>query len=224
MTEKESAEADDKAPGGQAGSAAAAGDEQRPNRGGAAAGDPRAGEPHADDSGVAAEADASAAADVAPEDERLALQQRAEAAEARAQEYWDRIVRMEAEKDNIRKRAEKDAASARKQALEKFAGEILAVRDSLELGQDAAHRDDADIDKIREGTDLTLKMLTQALEKFDIEEVNPVGEKFDPELHQAMSTQEASEGQPANTVTQVVQKGYRMGDRLLRPALVIVAK
>lgn len=153
-----------------------------------------------------------------------ALQERVEQAEARAQEYWDRVVRMEAEKDNIRKRAEKDVTSARKQSLEKFATELLAVRDSLELGRDAANQTDADIDKIREGTELTLKMLTQAFDKFNIEEINPVGEKFDPELHQAMSTQEADEDHPANTVTTVVQKGYRLEDRLLRPALVIVAK
>ena len=152
------------------------------------------------------------------------LRARLEEAEARAQEYWDRILRMEAEKDNIRKRAEKDAASARRQALEKFATEMLAVRDSLELGYDAANQEDADIGKIREGTELTLKMLTQALEKFDIEEISPHGEKFDPELHQAMSTQPADDEHPANTVVSVVQKGYRLEERLLRPALVIVAK
>jgi len=158
------------------------------------------------------------------EDELTELRRRAEEAEAQAQEYWDRILRMEAEKDNIRKRAERDAASARRQSLEKFATEILAVRDSLELGHQAACQEDADLTRIREGTELTLKMLTQALEKFQIEEINPVGEKFDPELHQAMSMQEAGEDQPANTVTTVVQKGYRLEERLLRPALVIVAK
>lgn len=151
------------------------------------------------------------------------LRQRLEEAEARAQEYWDKLLRAEAEKENIRKRAERDAASARRQALEKFAAEILSVRDSLELGQEAASQEEADLDKIREGTDLTLKMLTQAMEKFSIEELNPLGEKFDPELHQAMSMQDA-EGQEPNTVTAVVQKGYRLGERLLRPALVMVAK
>lgn len=151
------------------------------------------------------------------------LRHRLEEAEARANEYWEKLLRAEAEKENIRKRAERDAASARRQALEKFAGEILAVRDSLELGRDAANQEDADIEKIREGTELTLKMLTQAMEKFDIEEIDPLGEKFDPELHQAMSMQEA-EGQESNTVTAVVQKGYRLDDRLLRPALVMVAK
>lgn len=153
-----------------------------------------------------------------------ALRQRAEAAEAQAQEYWDRILRMEAEKDNIRKRAEKDIANARRQAVEKFANEMLGVRDSLELGRDAAQKDDADLAQIREGTELTLNMLTQAMAKFDIQEIDPVGEKFDPDLHQAMSTQEATDDQPANTVTMVMQKGYRLEDRLLRPALVVVAK
>jgi len=161
--------------------------------------------------------------DSATEDETEQLRARLEEVEARASEYWEKLLRAEAEKDNIRKRAEREAASARRQALEKFAGELLAVRDSLELGQNAANREDASVEKIREGTELTLQMLVQAMEKFDIEEINPLGEKFDPELHQAMSMQEA-EGYASNTVTQVVQKGYRMEDRLLRPALVMVAK
>lgn len=151
------------------------------------------------------------------------LNQELEAARAEADDYWQRYVRAEAEKENIRKRAEKDAENARRQGMEKLANELLSVRDSLELGVDAAHQEDADVPKIREGTELTLKMLIQAMEKCDIEEINPVGEKFDPELHQAMSMQEA-EGQESNTVVSVMQKGYRVGDRLLRPALVMVAK
>ena len=146
-----------------------------------------------------------------------------EAAEARADENWQRVLRTEAEKENIRKRAERDVESAHKYGVEKMANELLAVRDSLELGVDAAQQDDADIAKVREGTELTLRMLTQAMEKFGIEEIDPLGQKFDPELHQAMSMQEA-EGHESNTVFQVMQKGYRLNERLLRPALVMVAK
>lgn len=144
-------------------------------------------------------------------------------AEARADENWQRVLRTEAEKDNIRKRSQKDVDTARKQAVEKMANELLGVRDSLELGVDAAQQDQADIEKVREGTELTLRMLGQAMEKFDIVEINPLGEKFNPDYHQAMSMQEV-EGYESNTVYQVMQKGYRLEDRLLRPALVMVAK
>jgi molecular chaperone GrpE len=146
-----------------------------------------------------------------------------EQARAQAEDYWNRLVRSEAEKENVRKRAEKDVETARRQALEKLANELLAVRDSLEMGVDAAGQEDADVEKIREGTELTLRMLVQAMEKFRIEEINPEGERFNPDLHQAMSQQEV-EGYEPNTVISVMQKGYRLEDRLLRPALVMVAK
>ncbi|MDZ7787849.1 MAG: nucleotide exchange factor GrpE [Halofilum sp. (in: g-proteobacteria)] len=158
-----------------------------------------------------------------PQAEIERLRAELEQAEARADENWQRVLRTEAEKDNIRKRAQKDVDSARKQAVEKMANELLGVRDSLELGVDAAQQDDADIAKVREGTELTLRMLSQAMEKFSIVEINPLGEKFDPDFHQAMSMQEV-EGYESNTVYQVMQKGYRLEDRLLRPALVMVAK
>jgi len=170
------------------------------------------------------EAAVEPAADAPADEPEIAqLRQELESATAKAGEYWERLVRTEAEKENVRKRAERDVESARRYALEKFATELLAVRDSLELGKEAASQDDADVEKLREGTELTLRMLIQAMEKFSIEEINPVGEKFDPELHQAMSMQEA-EGQEPNTVVSVMQKGYRLNDRLLRPALVMVAK
>lgn len=198
------------------------GNEERPEEGSATE-QPGNGEAAEPETEATPEGETSASATGDKEEDVESLRHRIEEAEARANEYWEKLLRAEAEKENIRKRAERDAASARRQALEKFAGEILAVRDSLELGRDAAKQEDADIEKIREGTELTLKMLTQAMEKFDIEEIDPLGEKFDPELHQAMSMQEA-EGQESNTVTAVVQKGYRLDDRLLRPALVMVAK
>lgn len=158
-----------------------------------------------------------------PQAEVERLRGELEKAEARADENWQRVLRTEAEKDNIRKRSQKDVDTARKQAVEKMANELLGVRDSLELGVDAAQQEEADIEKVREGTELTLRMLGQAMEKFDIVEINPLGEKFNPDYHQAMSMQEV-EGYESNTVYQVMQKGYRLEDRLLRPALVMVAR
>jgi molecular chaperone GrpE len=142
---------------------------------------------------------------------------RGEATEAR-----DQMLRTLADMDNLRKRTARDLESAHKYALEKFALELLPVRDSLELGLDAASGDAADLAKLREGTELTLRMLTSALEKHGIAEVAPHGEKFDPDLHQAMATQPSSEIAPDHVMT-VYQKGYTLNERLLRPALVIVA-
>lgn len=146
-----------------------------------------------------------------------------EAAEARAQENWSEFLRARAEMENLRRRAEKDVAAARQQSLEKLAGELLAVKDSLEMGLQAARDENADAARLAEGSELTLRMFDQALEKFNIEAINPRGERFDPERHEAMTAQETDEQAP-NTVVSVIQKGYRLGDRLLRPARVIVAK
>jgi molecular chaperone GrpE len=144
-------------------------------------------------------------------------------AQAKATEHWDRLLRLQAEMENQRKRAQNDVAKARKFALEGIVGDLLPVKDSLELGLAAAHAADADPKAIIEGADLTVKMLSQVFEKNNVLEVNPVDEKFNPEFHQAMSMQEV-EGVAANTVTGVMQKGYTLNDRLVRPALVMVAK
>lgn len=184
---------------------------------------PAAGSPADSGDGTQADSGAEAAADEREDDEVARLRAQLEEAEAKAKEYWDRLLRTEAEKENARKRAERDAEAARRYAVEGFASELLSVRDSLELGLEAARQDDADLEKIREGTELTHRMLTQLFEKFHIEEIDPVGQKFDPELHQAMSMQEV-EGSESNTVVSVMQKGYRLNERLLRPALVMVAK
>jgi len=146
-----------------------------------------------------------------------------EQAEAKIASQADQLVRMQAEMENQRKRAQNDVTKAHKFALEKIALDLLPVRDSLEMGLQAATGDDADPAKIVEGSELTLKMLTQALEKYNIVEVNPIDEKFDPEFHQAMSMQPV-EGKEPNTVSGVMQKGYTLNDRLIRPALVMVAK
>ncbi len=151
------------------------------------------------------------------------LLKKLEEANARAEEHLDRLLRTQAELENQRKRAERDIENAHKYALEKFVNELLAVKDSLELGIQAARGESVDAEKILEGTELTDKMLTQVLQKFGVEEINPLGEKFDPERHQAMSMQPSDEF-PANTVMQVVQKGYTLNGRLIRPAMVIVSQ
>jgi molecular chaperone GrpE len=140
-------------------------------------------------------------------------------AELQAQEHYDAWLRAKAEADNIRKRAQADIANAHKYALESFAAELLPVRDGLEATLTA---DKATLEALRRGVELTLKQLDSAFGKFVINEVNPVGDKFDPHKHQAMTTVE-SEKAP-NTVVHVLQKGYLLNDRVLRPALVTVAK
>ena len=138
----------------------------------------------------------------------------------KAEANWQLYVRAQAEMENLRRRSEKDLESAHKFALEKFAAELLAVKDSLELGLNAT---DAYVDKLREGSELTLKMLAQALAKFNINDVDPMGEVFDPNHHQVMTMQETAEHTP-NTVIAVMQKGYLINDRMLRPEMVVVAK
>ncbi len=143
--------------------------------------------------------------------------------EARLEEQRNAVLRAHADMDNLRKRLERDLENAHKFALERFVQELLPVKDSLELGLSAASEEMADPGRLREGTELTLKMLASAVEKFGVREVNPQGEAFDPDLHQAMSTVEDAD-MVSGTVVSVVQKGYVLNDRLVRPALVMVAK
>lgn len=151
-----------------------------------------------------------------------ALQQALAEAQAKAEDNWNRYLAVRAEVENIRKRAERDLANAHKFALEKFVNELLPVKDSLEMGLAAANESN-DLAKLKEGKELTLKMLATALEKFGVKELDPQGEKFNPELHEAMAMQPTA-GQAPNTVLQVVQKGYLLNDRLVRPAMVIIAQ
>ncbi|MEY4194747.1 MAG: hypothetical protein RLZZ226_1115 [Pseudomonadota bacterium] len=141
----------------------------------------------------------------------------------RMQDYWDRLVRAQAEFDNYKKRVEKDLQNAHKYALERFARELLAVIDSLELGIQASNASQPEVEKLREGMELTLRQLTAAFEKFGIQVIDPLGDKFNPDLHQAMAAQPADDVEP-NTVIKVFQKGYSLNDRLLRPAMVIIAQ
>jgi molecular chaperone GrpE len=147
-----------------------------------------------------------------------------EDARTRADEHWNQCLRLQAEIDNLRKRGQRDLENAHKYALEKFAGELLPVRDSLEMGiAAAAQGQNVDPAKLIEGSELTLKMLGNAMEKFGVTELNPQSERFNPQFHEAMSIQPRADVEP-NTVVTVVQKGYLLNDRLIRPAMVIVSK
>ena len=139
--------------------------------------------------------------------------------EAALEEAKASVLYTKAEGENIRRRANDDIDKARKFALEKFSGELLAVKDSLDA---AVLIEAADVQSYKDGIQITIKQLVSVFEKFNIAEVNPVGEKFDPNKHQAISMLENS-GEP-NTVTSVLQKGYTLNERVLRPALVMVAK
>ena len=135
------------------------------------------------------------------------LQEALAEARAKADENWQQVLRGQAEIDNLRKRHERDLEGARKFALDTFVNELLQVRDSLELGLQASQEGSADVAKLAEGTGLTLKLLSDVMSKFGVEQVDPQGEPFNPELHQAMSTQPRDDV-PPNTVVMVMQKGY----------------
>lgn len=145
------------------------------------------------------------------------------ATEKKAEENYNLALRTKAEADNIRRRTESDVSNARKFGVEKFAQEILPVIDSMELGLVAAADENATVEKFREGSEMAIKMFLTAAGKFGVEVVNPEGEKFNPEFHQAMSMQPSKELEP-NTVMNVFQKGYTLQGRLMRPAMVIVSK
>jgi molecular chaperone GrpE len=130
---------------------------------------------------------------------------------------------MRAEMENMGRRQAKELENAHKFALEGFIKELLQVRDSLELGKAAAESPDADVGKLREGTELTLKLLSDVMTKFGVERIEPEGEPFNPDYHQAMSMQPRSDV-PPNTVVNVVQSGYTLNGRLVRPALVMVSQ
>lgn len=139
--------------------------------------------------------------------------------ELQAAEHYDAWLRAKAEGENIRRRAQEDISKAHKFAVERFAGELLAVRDSLEA---ALAVPEQTVESFKSGVELTLKQLVSAFEKNALLEVNPAGEKFDPHKHQAIGMLDSE--QEANTVVSVLQKGYTIADRVLRPALVMVAK
>jgi molecular chaperone GrpE len=141
------------------------------------------------------------------------------ASEERAKNHWEQYLRALADVDNVRKRGAKDLENTRLYAVEKFAQELIGVKDSLELA--IANAGKADVASLIEGQSATLRLLAKAFEKAQIEEVNPEGSAFNPELHEAMLAQPSDA--PANTVLAVIQRGYQLNGRLLRPARVVVA-
>ncbi len=144
------------------------------------------------------------------------------AAELKAAEHHDAWLRAKAETDNVRRRAQEDIGKAGKFAVEKFSGELLAVKDSLEA---ALASDNQSAEHLKEGVELTLRQLVAAFDKFSLAEINPAGQKFDPHQHQAISQIEApDEKTEANTVLNVLQKGYALHGRVIRPALVVVSR
>ena len=160
-------------------------------------------------------------ADQAEEDD--SPEQQLEKAQATIQEYWDQIMRLRAEIENNRKRAERDVENAHKYAIKSFVENLLPIIDSMEMGQSAAEADNTTLESIREGSDLTMDMFIQVLQKNGLEQIDPMGEKFDPERHQAISMIEVK-GSKSNTVIEVMQKGFALNERLVRPAMVVVAK
>ncbi len=148
------------------------------------------------------------------------LQQALAESEERAKSHWEQYLRAVAELDNVRKRAQRDIEAANRYGLEKLAQELLPVKDSLELAVQSAGADAA---ALRAGSQATLALLAKALEKFGVKLIDPRGEPFDPGRHEAMMAQPSATAEPGS-VLQVVQPGYELNGRLLRPARVIVAK
>ncbi len=174
-----------------------------------------------------AEEGAPAGAEAAPRVSAELAELRAELDSARAEaaDNFDKFVRAKAEIENVRRRAEADVASAHKFGIERFAAELLAVRDSLELARavELNEENTEAVRKMHEGLDLTLKLMEDVFKKFSVTQIDPKGERFDPEKHHALSVVESDEVPPNHVVT-VVQKGYQLHERVLRPALVVVAR
>jgi molecular chaperone GrpE len=166
-----------------------------------------------------------AEAETRPETENSeeSIEQQLLEAQATIKDYWDQIIRLKAEMENSVKRASRDIENAHKYAVRKFVESLLPVLDSLELGQLAAEGDKADLSSIIEGSQMTMSMFVQALEKHGLKQIDPVGESFDPDQHQAISMID-DENAKSNTVISVMQKGFLLNDRLVRPAMVVVAK
>lgn len=158
-----------------------------------------------------------------PEISIESLQQELVLAQQQAAANLDKAIRTQAEMENLKKRVQKDLDDERKYGLSKFAKELLSVVDSLELGLRAAVGDSPEVVKLREGSELTIKQFEAVFAKFNIETVDPTGQPFNPELHQAMAMQPAAGVEPGTVIT-AFQKGYTLNGRLLRPAMVVVAK
>jgi molecular chaperone GrpE len=153
------------------------------------------------------------------------LKKQLEESQQQSKDSQDKALRTQAEMENIKRRTQKDIEKAHKYGLEKIINDLLPVRDSLEMGINAAseNSDGQHLEKLLEGAEMTLTMMTTALSKHGVSIIDPKDEKFNPEFHQAMSMLETDEIEP-NTVTSVIQKGYKLNERLVRPAMVMVSK
>ena len=176
--------------------------------------------PYQDNAGNTEEV--AATEDPGEENEIELLMQAIEEQKRIAAENLDKALRVQAEMENMRKRTARDIENAHKYSLDRFVADLLPVIDSMELGL-SAFENAADVASLKEGMDITFKMFTASLEKFGAKEINPQGEKFNPEQHQAVTMQEA-EGVASGNVISVMQKGYELNGRLIRPAMVVVAK
>ncbi len=162
-------------------------------------------------------------ANVSANNEEESIERQLERTQETVKDYWDQIMRLKAEMENNRKRAIRDIENAHKFALKNFTEALLPVIDSMDMGQQAAAAENASLKSIIEGTNMTETMFAQVLEKHGLKRLNPVGEKFDPEQHQAISMIE-DKSVKSDHVISVMQKGFSLNDRLVRPAMVIVAK
>ncbi|MCF6324293.1 MAG: nucleotide exchange factor GrpE [Gammaproteobacteria bacterium] len=162
----------------------------------------------------------------APEQSHEELLLTLQDAQAKADEHWNQLLMARADLSNAQRRAERDLANAHKFGVEKLALELIPIKDSMEMGLAAVAEGDEQDEgrtKVIEGMELTLQMFSGVLDKFGVKEVNPQGDKFNPDFHQAMSMQETADVAP-NTVINVFQKGYVLNERLIRPAMVVVSK
>jgi len=174
------------------------------------------------DKATGSETSAEVDAEVETEDSEVtieSLQAELEEANTKANDNWDKALRIQAEMDNLRKRSEKQVEDAHKYAVKKFVEELLPVADSLEMG----YAVEGEVEQIREGIGLTMNVFKAAMEKFSVVTVDPLGEKFNPDLHQAMAMQPSEEYEDDH-VSAVMQKGYTLNGRLVRPAMVMVVK
>jgi molecular chaperone GrpE len=169
-------------------------------------------------------AEADIEGEIVEEDSIEDLQKQLKLAKKKAEENWDKAVRATAEMENFKRRTQKDLENAHKFGLEKFSKELLAVIDSLELGIQASTKsDNPEVVALRQGSELTIKQFEAVFAKFNIEALDPQGQAFNPELHQAMTMQPSADVEP-NTVLNVFQKGYILNGRLIRPAMVVVSQ
>lgn len=151
------------------------------------------------------------------------INQLLEEARKQASEHWDTLLRTQADMENLRRRTRIDVENAHKYGIEKLINALVPVADSLELGLDAANKPEATADSLREGVEMTFKQLLDVLAEFNVERIDPQGEKFDPQKHEAMTMVPSPDFEP-NTVMEVFQKGYSLNERLIRPARVIVSQ